>query len=327
MRPIDRQVVVITGASSGIGRCAALHLSGMGARLGLFARDADALDELRVEIERLGGQAVTVAGDVTREKDVDRLAREVVGTYGRIDTWVNNAAVFIQGLADEIEPAEYRRVIDVDLVGTILGTRRALQQMKEQGEGVVIQVSSIVAQRGAPYFSAYSAAKRGVVGFTQSVRSELWGTDIKVSLLYLPSVDTPIYNNARSKFGTVPRPAPPIWSPRDAAIGIAELAESGGVSRTVGWFHWIYRAPDAISHRLGDWFLNRTGHFTLSDIPTNGDNLEDPAPRPREIRGGWAPRAGWRGLRLEPIAKAFPVLSKVAAGGVALLALEALRRR
>src|SRR5690606_13937143 len=108
-----QQVVVITGASSGIGRCAALHLAGLGARLGLFARDGAALEELRTEIERLGGQAVTVAGDVSREADVDRLARAVVAAHGRIDTWVNNAAVFIQGLADEIEPSEYRRVIDV----------------------------------------------------------------------------------------------------------------------------------------------------------------------------------------------------------------------
>src|SRR5690606_22573936 len=150
MKPIEEQVIVITGASSGIGRCAALHLSGLRGRIGLFARDGAALEEVRDEIERCGGRAVAVAGDVTRPEDLDRLVDAVVGSFGRIDTWVNNAALFLQGRAEQIEPEEYRRIIEVDLLGTILGTRRAIRQMREQGgRGVIIQVSSIVAQRGA----------------------------------------------------------------------------------------------------------------------------------------------------------------------------------
>jgi len=327
MKPIDQQVVVITGASSGIGRCAALHLSGLGARVVLFARDALALSQLRSEIECCGGQAIDIAGDVTSEADLDRLACATVEEFGRIDTWVNNAAVFIQGAADQVEPSEYRRVIEVDLLGAILGTRRALAQMKEQGHGVIIQVSSILAQRGAPYFGAYSAAKSGVVGFSQAVRSELWGSEIKISLLFLPAVDTPLYQHARGKFGTSPKPPPPIWSPREAAVGIAELAESGSVSHSVGWFHWLYRAPDAISHRFGDWFLNRMVHFTLTEEPANGDNLDAPPSTPRGIRGGWEPNRGWRGLRIGPLVKAFPAISAAAATGAALLAYGALRRR
>lgn len=328
MKPIEEQVIVITGASSGIGRCAALHLSGLRGRIGLFARDGAALEEVRDEIERCGGRAVAVAGDVTRPEDLDRLVDAVAGSFGRIDTWVNNAALFLQGRAEQIEPEEYRRIIEVDLLGTILGTRRAIRQMREQGgRGVIIQVSSIVAQRGAPYVSAYSAAKCGVVGFTQSVRAELWGTGIEVSLLHLPSVDTPIYHSARSKLGTVPRPAPPIWSPREAARGIAELARTGKPSHSVGWFHWVHRAPDLVSRRLGDWFLHRAGDFSVSDIPANGDNLEAPAPPPRQIRGGWSPGGGWRGLHPGPLVRAFPAASAVAAGSAALLLLGALRRR
>jgi NAD(P)-dependent dehydrogenase (short-subunit alcohol dehydrogenase family) len=319
VKPLSEQVVVITGASSGIGRATARHLAARGARVALFARHQAALDEVRAEIEELGGEALVVAGDVANEQDVERLAVRTVDTWGRIDTWVNNAAVFIQGRAEEIEPEEYRRVLEVDLLGTIFGTRQAIHQMREQGEGVIVQVSSIVAERGAAYFGAYAASKRGIVGFTQSVRAELWGSGIKVSLLYLPSVDTPIYEHARSKFGTMPRPAPPIWQPVDAARAVADLAESGKVTRHVGTFHWLYTAPGLISERLGDWFLHRASGFTKTETDAGADNLHGSSGPWRE-EGGWDTDTGWRGLDPRELASYFPVATKVA-GAVAVLAV------
>lgn len=326
MRPLSEQVVVITGASSGIGRCTARHLGAKGARLVLFARDPDALEVVADEVRGRGGDAVVVAGDVSRADDIERLATVAVGSFGRIDTWVNNAAVFIQGLAEEIEPEEYRRVLEVDLLGPILGTRRAIRQMKDQGEGVIVQVSSIVAQRGAAYFSAYAAAKRGLVGFTQSARAELCGTDIKISLLYLPTVDTPIYEHARGKFGTMPRPAPPLWTALEAARAVADLAESGALSRHVGWFHWIYTAPGLVSDRFGDWFLNRTAGLTLTEIPAGPDNLDGPS-GPWSVSGGWRSDRGVRGLRVREIARLFPGVTALVAAGLGLLLVRAVLRK
>lgn len=317
---------MITGASSGIGRATARHLAGRGARVALFARHEAALDEVWAEIEELGGEALVVVGDVANESDVERLAVRTVDSWGRIDTWVNNAAVFIQGRAEEIEPDEYRRVLEVDLLGSILGTRQAILQMREQGQGVIVQVSSIVAQRGAAYFAAYAAAKRGMVGFTQAVRAELWGSGIKVSLLYLPSVDTPIYEHARSKFGTMPRPAPPIWQPEDAARAVADLAENGGVTRHVGKFHWLYTAPGIVSERLGDWFLHRTSGFTMTETDAGEDNLYESAGPWRE-KGGWDAESGWRGLEPGELASYFPVATKVVGGLVALVLARTLLRR
>ena len=146
---------------------------------------------------------------------MDRLAEATLDAWGRIDSWVNNAAVFVQGRTEEVEPQEYRRVLDTSLLGTILGTRRAVLAMKPRGEGVIVQVSSIVAERGAALFGAYAASKRGIVGFTQSARGAVG--DRRPALAPVPAEHRhPIYQHARGKLGTMPRPAPPVWHATDA---------------------------------------------------------------------------------------------------------------
>lgn len=308
MRPLSEQVVVITGASSGIGRCAALHLASRGARIVAFARGCEALESLVREIGDRGGDAIHVTGDVADPDDIDRLAEAAVARYGRIDTWVNNASVFIQGGVVDLEPYEFRRVIEVNLLGAIYGSRRAVLQMLEQSpaEGVVIQVSSIVGERGPAWFSPYAASKRGLVGFSESLRTELWETDVEVATLYLPSVDTPIYQHARGKFGTMPTPAPPVYDPTVAARAIADLAGRPRSRRHIGWFHWLYTAPDRLSPVLGDWFLHRTRNFTLGDQPTGPDNIDGPTSHlGSAIRGGWG-RKGWRGFTWSNLAGNVP---------------------
>ncbi|MBA4158507.1 MAG: SDR family NAD(P)-dependent oxidoreductase, partial [Gemmatimonadetes bacterium] len=128
------------------------------------------------EIEASGGQAIVVSGDVTREEDLRAVAAAAVERFGRIDTWVNNASVYIQGRVQDITLDEYRRIMDVDFVGMVNGTQRALEVMLPQGEGVIVQISSVAAKRGVPYTSPYSAAKAAIVGFTSALRAELWGT-------------------------------------------------------------------------------------------------------------------------------------------------------
>lgn len=320
MRPLGEQVVVITGASSGIGRCASLHLARQGARVVAFARGRDALASLVREIQEAGGDAIHVTGDVSDPDDVDRLAEVAVARYGRIDTWVNNASLFIQGAVVDIEPHEFRRLIEVNLLGSIYGSRRAVLQMLSQSPpgGVVIQISSIVGERGPAWFSPYAASKRGMVGFTESLRTELWETDVEVATLYLPSIDTPIYQHARGKFGTIPTPAPPVYDPSVAAEAIADLAVKPRARRHVGWFHWLYTAPDRLSPGLGDWFLHRTRKFTLGDRPAGRDNIDGPTSDfGGEIRGGWG-REGWRGFTWRNLARHLPPEPFVAAAVVGL---------
>jgi NAD(P)-dependent dehydrogenase (short-subunit alcohol dehydrogenase family) len=294
IRPLAQQTVVITGASSGIGRCAARYLAARGARVVLSARSRDALDDLVREIEAAGGEALAVPADVRSEPDLEAVAQAAVDRYGAIDTWVNNASIYVQGNVEDITVEEFRELLDVDLLGYIRGTRCALAQMRRQGHGGIIQVSSILARRGAAYFSAYAAAKAGLDGFTQSLRAELWGTDIRVSTVYLPPIDTPIYQHARGKFGTIPKPPPPISDPVAAARAIARLAERPEPELVVGGFGHLYLALPHLPARLGDWILHRTAGLTRTDLPSLADNWVRPmGDRPR-VRGGWRSEAPLR---------------------------------
>ncbi|HEX5387419.1 MAG TPA: SDR family oxidoreductase [Gemmatimonadales bacterium] len=324
-RPLAQQTVVITGASSGIGRCTAQHLAARGARVVLTARRAEALAGLARQIEVDGGKALPVPGDVTREADLRAVARAAVERFGAIDTWVNNAAVFIQGRVQDLTLDEYRRLFDVNLVGYINGTQCALEPMLRQGSGNIIQISSIVAKRGAAWFSAYAASKAALDGFSQTLRAELWGTDVHVSTLYLPQLDTPIYRHSRGKFGTVPKPPPPVTDPLIAARAIARLAEKPAAERFLGAFGYFYRGVAKLPARAGDWFLHHTAGFTLSDIPDRGDNLDRPMDDVPRVRDGWAER-GWRGITLREIARVLPWESAVGAAALGLAAGAAAKR-
>jgi NAD(P)-dependent dehydrogenase (short-subunit alcohol dehydrogenase family) len=317
-RPLSEQVVVVVGASSGIGRAAALHMAARGARVVAVARGAAALDELVEEIREAGGHALAVPGDATREGDLRHVARVAQETFGRIDTWINNASVYVQGRVQDIALDEYRRIIDVNLVGAINGTRCALEPMLRQGAGTIVLTSSILGLHGAPYTSAYAAAKSGIDGFVDALRGELWGSGVHVAVVYPPTVDTPIYRNGRGKFGTVPLPPPPVVSPETAAHVLAEVAERPRRRRTFGILGYTYPAvARLLPAPVTDALLHRMLRYTVSDEPTGPDNLDAPLHRPRS-RDGWM-EAGWRGLTLHQLARSFP--QETALLGVALGAL------
>lgn len=301
--PLPGQTIVITGASSGIGRATARHLGARGARVVLTSRRADALDSLARSITAYGGRVIAVPGDVTSEDDLRAVARAAVERFGGIDTWINNAAVYIQSTVEDTTLAEFRRVLEVNLLGAIAGTRCALEVMRRQGHGGIIQVSSIVARRGAGYQSAYAAAKAGLDGFTQSLRTELWGSRIRVSTVYLPPVDTPVYRHARAKLGTIPKPPPPVMDPAVVARALADLAERPREELVLGGFGKLYSMLGRLPPKVGDWFLHRTGGFALSDIPAGGDNLDRPLDDPPRVRDGWS-RRGWRGLTVRDLVRA-----------------------
>lgn len=314
--PLFEQVVVITGASSGIGRCTAQHVAARGAQVVVTARRAEALDELVQEIAAEGGQAIAVPGDVTREDDLRAVARAAVERFGRIDTWVNNASVMIQGRVQDVTLEEFRRLLDVNLVGTVNGTRCALDVMLPQGSGVIVQVSSVAARRAVPYLSAYSASKAGIAAFTEALRAELWGSGIALSVLYLPTVDTPVYENALAKLGVLPKPFAPMADPVEAARAIARLAETG---QREGYFFWARPISllNAAFPAFSDWLLHHVRKGNWAERPPNAeDNLDAPADAVSPTaHAGWA-EPGWRGLTLREAVRVLPLESMLGAAAI-----------
>src|SRR5688500_5696142 len=173
LKPIAEQVVVITGASSGIGREAALRFAARGARVVVSARDYDALEALANEIRSSGGQALAVPADVSDAAQVEELAAGAADRFGRIDTWVNNAAVSAYGTFKSLRLEEFRRVIEVNFFGQVNGCRAALPYLERQGCGALICVGSALSDRAIPLQGAYCAAKHALKGFLESLRTEL----------------------------------------------------------------------------------------------------------------------------------------------------------
>lgn len=323
-RPLAEQVVVITGASTGIGRLTASHLAERGTKVAMIARREQALVDLEREIRDGGGEAMACPADVTDADAIFAIADRVVERWGRIDTWVNGAAVFVQGRADEVTPEEFRRVLDVNLLGYVIGTQAALRHMKRQGAGTIIQISSVLARRGVPYTSPYSAAKAAIDGFSEALRAELWGSGIEVAILYPPTVDTPVYQHALAKWGTVPKPPPPVEDPIHAAKAIAELAERPRRNKTFGIFGRAYSLfSRLLPTRAQDWIIHRGAGFMVSDIPHGDDNLWTPMDDEPRVRGGWQDE-GLRGLTLRDLVRVLPVETAVAGALLVGLVLAAI---
>src|SRR4051794_23771867 len=225
-RPLGEQVVVLTGASSGIGREAAMLFARRGASLVLAARDEAALREVAVEVERDGGRAHVVPTDVADWPRVERLAREAVEHFGRIDTWVNDAGITIGGTVEAHEIDEIERIVRVNLLGQVFGVKAALPHMKRQGGGTFICVGSIASVRAMPLQTIYSATKHGVKALCEGLRLELQREpgEFHVTLIAPPSINTPLFGQSRTKFGTELGPPRPIYDPRIVAESIVFAA-------------------------------------------------------------------------------------------------------
>ncbi len=217
-------VVAITGGSSGIGRAAASLFARRGWRVAIIARGAPGLEAARTAIaaDSSAGRVIAVAADVSDAAALRDAAVAVVAQLGPIDVWVNNAAVGVFAPFTAMSDAEFRRVTDVDYLGTVNGTRVALQHMRPRGRGVVINVGSALAYRGVPLQSAYCAAKFAIRGFTEAVRAELIGENsgVRLTMVHPPSVNTPFYSHATSHAAGLPRPPPPIYQPEIIADAI-----------------------------------------------------------------------------------------------------------
>ena len=221
-----RPVVVITGASAGVGRATAMAFASRGWAVGLIARGADGLEGARRDVEESGGAALVLPADVADANAISAAADSVAVRWGRIDVWVNNAATTVFAPAEAITPEEFRRVTEVAYLGQVHGTLAALRHMRKAGRGTIVQVGSALAYRSIPLQSAYCAAKAAVRGFTDSLRSELIhaGSAIRLTMVQLPAVNTPQFDWARSRLPRRLQPVPPIHEPAAVAEAIYRAA-------------------------------------------------------------------------------------------------------
>ncbi len=291
MRPdVRNAVVVVTGASSGIGRATALGFAREGARVVLAARRADALEEVARECRAAGGEAVAVPTDVTDERAVQQLAHTAVERFGRIDVWVNNAGVTLFARFEQAPPDAYRRVIETNLFGYIHGARAVLPWLRKQGGGVLINNASIVGKTAAPYMSAYALAKFAVVGFSESLREELLDSGIEVCTILPASIDTPLFQHAANFTGRAVKPLDPIYDADTVASAILRSAKRprrevfvGNAGRRLALIRTL--AP-AFGERLTARKVERD-HFQQHSSPRSEGNLFAPTPG-TAVSGGWS---------------------------------------
>jgi NAD(P)-dependent dehydrogenase (short-subunit alcohol dehydrogenase family) len=255
-------VVVVMGASSGIGRETALRFAKRGAKVVVAARSEVGLRSLEVEIRGLGGEARVVVADVSEFEQVEAVAQSAVEGYGRLDTWVHLAATGLLTPFDQTEPDEFRRVVDMDLMGQVYGAMAALPHIKREGSGALVHISSVVGKRSAPLQSAYSASKHGIDGFLESLRVELlqegWN-NIGVTNVMPAAINTPFFTKARTKLGVRPKGFPPIYQPGVVVDAILYSAEKAPREIVAGGAGKGMLLTQRLSPRLMDTLMVRGG--------------------------------------------------------------------
>ncbi|MDP8922630.1 MAG: SDR family oxidoreductase [Chloroflexota bacterium] len=329
-RPIGEQVVVLTGASSGVGRACARAFGARGARLGLIARNEEALDVAADEVRRAGGEALVLPLDVADPEAVERAAASVERRWGRIDTWVNNAMLTVFAPVMEMTADEFRRVTEVTYLGYVHGTMAALRRMRPRDEGTIIQIGSALAYRSIPLQGAYCAAKAAIRGFTDSLRCELIhdGSRVKLSMLQLPAINTPQATRQRNKLARQAQPVPPMFTPESIADAVVWAAERAPREMLIGrptvQAVWAQKFVPG----LLDLYLGKTGYKPqMVDAPNDQhgrDILFDTLPGDPGAHGPYRDRE--RGPDLQMRLRMHPRAS-LATAALAVLGAIALARR
>ncbi|MGJ7918397.1 SDR family oxidoreductase [Massilia sp. LXY-6] len=226
LKKLNEQVMVLTGATSGIGLVTARTAAEAGVRLVLAARDGDALDTLAQELRQRGAEALTVAADVGNPADVERIGQAAIERFGRIDTWVNNAGIGVYGSQEQVTLEDMQRVMATNFWGVVHGSLTAVKLMKQHGGGAIINVGSEVSDRAVPLIGTYAASKHAVKAFTESLRMELEKAQISLTLIKPASIDTPFTAHARNYMEYEPDLPPPIYAPELVAKTILHAAET-----------------------------------------------------------------------------------------------------
>ncbi|MFI8998514.1 SDR family oxidoreductase [Streptomyces sp. NPDC053542] len=298
-------VVVITGASSGVGRACAEAFAARGWHVVLAARRAEELNEVARRCRRRGaGRALPVPTEVTDAAAVDRLAQEAVAAFGRIDVWINNAAVAAFGALDEIPADVCRKVIDTDVMGYVYGARAALTVMRRQGNGTLINVSSVVGVSPVPYNAPYALAKAAVRALGTSLRQELWlegHRDVHVCTMLPATMDTPFFESAANYSGREVLPMAPVYTPERAARKALRLVRSPRREAYVGPAAAVLALQTKLTPRLMEkalaYQMNRAHLSRTEPAPDTAGSVAHPLPG-GAVRGGWAGGRRTAGRRL-----------------------------
>src|SRR5213080_4464917 len=291
------EVVVITGASAGVGRAAARKFARHGARIGLLARGTDGLEAARREVEDLGSEALVVPTDVANADQIEAAAAQIEAELGEIDIWINNAMTSVFSPIKQMTPEEFQRVTEVTYLGYVYGTLAALKRMLPRDRGVIVQVGSALAYRGIPLQAAYCAAKHAVQGFCDSLRCELIhdNSNVKVTMLQMPALNTPQFGWVKSRLAHKAQPVPPIFQPEVAAEAIYFAAHNPKREFYVGLPSLEAIVANKIAPGLLDHVLARNGYdsqqYNGAEDPNRPDNLWQPVPGDHGAHGAFDSRA------------------------------------
>ncbi len=312
----EPEVVVITGASAGVGRAVVREFAKRKASIGLIARGEERLEAASEEVQQQGGRALVLPVDVSDSEAVDEAAQRVQREFGHIDVWVNDAMTTIFAPVAEIEPAEFKRATEVTYLGCVYGTMAALKRMRPRDRGTIVQIGSALAYRSIPLQAPYCGAKHAIVGFTDSLRCELIHekSNVHVTVVHLPAMNTPQFSWCRTRLPRHPQPVPPIFEPEVAAKAVYWAAHHKRREVFVAWptVQAIYGQD--IVPGFADWYLGTHGYDaqqTQETVrPDRPDNLFAPVKGDYAAHGIFTEKAknfslqSWLDLHRTPVALA-----------------------
>ena len=333
LRKLHDQVMVITGATSGIGLTTARMAAARGARLVLAARSKDALEELAGELRSKGAMVETVAADVGDMGEVEKIGEKAIARFGRIDTWVNNAGISVFGRLEEVKPEDHHRLFQTNFWGTVNGSLEAVRRMKHRGGGAIINVGSEVSERSIPMQGMYASSKHAVKGFTDALRMELEkeGAPLQVTLVKPAAIDTMFAVHAKNYMDMEPALPAPIYAPEVVADAILYCAEHPKRDIFAGGAAKMISAGSKAMPRLFDRYMNATMFKQQkSDRPT-APNRRDALYRPDESnelrqRQGMPQKVHERSVYTKTTLRSSPLTTALLGGG-ALFAAFTLSRR
>lgn len=325
------EVVVITGASAGVGRATAHRFARDGAHIALLARGSDGLEVAAEEVRKLGGQALPIPVDVSDAEAVEAAAERVEQELGPIDIWINDAMATIFAPVHEISPAEFRRSTEVTYLGTVYGTMAALKRMRERNRGTIVQVGSALAYRAIPLQAPYCGAKFAIRGFTDSLRVELMHakSDIHITMVQLSAFNTPQFQWGRTKLPRRPQPVPPIFQPEVAAKGIHWAAHHRRRELRVGFPAVKAIVGNKLFPHLADLDLVKLGYGgQMGKLPVpddRPDNLFEPVTADYGTHGRFDARSKAYSLQLWATTHRGLIAGTLAAGALLWAGRRGLR--